>query len=366
MTRLPHAIALVALCGACRPEPQRPDLPGPYNIGATTRDFVDARGKALRMEVWYPTEESGAPGPYEELDFTMNAIRDAEPADGPFPLVAFSHGSVSIRFQSAFMTEHLASHGFVVVAPDHPDNTLLDVDPRPETMARVMLERPDDVRSAVDDMIGLSEGGRLPGLIDPDAGYAVMGHSFGALTSLVVGGGRPDVGAAVAYCQTNDEPQACDIVTEEMAAQLDQHGAADDRVVATVAMSPFAWYAFEGQGDGLDSVRQPLVLGGGRDSVTPYDTEIQPVFDALAAPKTLMAFPDAAHYSFSDICFLAPLLFPECDPEAGFADLETVQRQSNLLVTAYLKVHLEGDDRFEEWLSEGLWDGIDGVDYTIR
>ncbi len=362
----PIGVALV-LTSACRGQPQRPDLLGPYEIGATTRDFYDARGKAMRMEVWYPAvENAGEPGPYEDLDFTLQAVRDATPAEGPFPLVAFSHGSGAIRFQSAFMTEHLASHGFVVVAPDHARNTLLDVDPRPEVVAQVMLERPDDVRAAVDEMIGMSEEGRLPGMIDPDAGYAVMGHSFGALTSLVVGGGRPDIYEAIAYCETDDDPQACDIVSEDMAEALDEHGAADDRVVATVAMSPFGWYAFEGQGDGLESVRQPLILGGGLDEVTPYDSEIAPVFDALAGPKSLLSFPEAGHYSFSDICLLAPLLFDECDPDAGFADLETVQRQSNLMVTAYLKVVLEGDGRFEEWLSTGVWDGIDGVDLTTE
>jgi predicted dienelactone hydrolase len=32
-----------------------------------------------------------------------------------------------VRFQSYFLCEHLASHGFVVVAPDHIGNTTIDL-----------------------------------------------------------------------------------------------------------------------------------------------------------------------------------------------------------------------------------------------
>ena len=48
-------------------------------------------------------------------------------ADGPYPLVVFSHGAYGVRFQSVFFTAYLASHGYVVVAPDHPDNCLFDL-----------------------------------------------------------------------------------------------------------------------------------------------------------------------------------------------------------------------------------------------
>lgn len=47
-------------------------------------------------------------------------------APGPFPLVVYSHGNGGLRYVSAFLTEHLASHGFIVVAPDHVGNTAID------------------------------------------------------------------------------------------------------------------------------------------------------------------------------------------------------------------------------------------------
>ena len=48
--------------------------------------------------------------------------RDPRPApniaDGPYPLVIFSEGLAAWRHWHAFLHEHLASHGFVVVASD--------------------------------------------------------------------------------------------------------------------------------------------------------------------------------------------------------------------------------------------------------
>jgi dienelactone hydrolase len=40
-------------------------------------------------------------------------------AKGPFPVVLFSHGFGGYPEQSSFLTDHLATWGFVVVAPDH-------------------------------------------------------------------------------------------------------------------------------------------------------------------------------------------------------------------------------------------------------
>jgi dienelactone hydrolase len=45
-------------------------------------------------------------------------------AKGPFPVVMFSHGYGGYPEQSSFLTDHLATWGFVVVAPDHQSRDL--------------------------------------------------------------------------------------------------------------------------------------------------------------------------------------------------------------------------------------------------
>ncbi len=126
---------------------ERPFAPptGPHRLGTTeyqwtdesrperfTRDPDDLRSVAVR--IWYPTDEAGDAGAMylpdmaefgDGQDFLAvthvrtNALQDAAPAPGPFPLLVYNHGGGWTRFTSTFTTEELASHGYVVVSVGH-------------------------------------------------------------------------------------------------------------------------------------------------------------------------------------------------------------------------------------------------------
>jgi predicted dienelactone hydrolase len=335
-----------------------PDERGPFEVGATSIEWTDARGKEMVAEVWYPAlPEAGAePAPYPPLGLAGSAIREA-PADlrfGSRPLVAFSHGYGGIRFQSIFLTEHLASHGFVVVSPDHTHNTFLDLDG--EFTAQVVLERPDDVRFSVDELLARTadEDDRLHGLVDNEE-YAIVGHSFGGYTAMVVGGGQVDMNGMVAYCASPGRGTGCDALEDVDPAELVNHGTSDDRAVVTVPMAPGVWYAFGADGQtapGLAHVRAPLVLGGDVDNVLDFSDEIRPCFDAMAAPKTMVEFHGAGHYAFSDICELAPFLYPECEgSDGGWMDMARAHELTNVIVLAHIGHALLGDARYQDYLA---------------
>ena len=162
---------------------------GPYGVGVAKLVFQDPSrgGREVVTEVWYPARTSGdAPGElYYHLGWGQ-ATRDAAPiTDEAFPLVAFSHGNGGIRFQSIFYCEHLASHGYVVAAPDHLGNTFVDYDD--DLTARAPIDRPLDISFVIDQLLDLSDAGLdpVPGTLNP-AQIGVTGHSFGGYTSLVV------------------------------------------------------------------------------------------------------------------------------------------------------------------------------------
>jgi predicted dienelactone hydrolase len=182
--------------------PADPLAAGPYPVGVTRIELYDAdRDRILLTEIWYPAAESvrGLPPapaesylPPELAALTANAtiplvaVRDVPVADdGPYPLVEFSHGNGGIRFQNTFQMEHLASHGFIVAAPDHPGNTFFS---NSGTGAEHAANRPLDMIFLADELVRLSDedGSPFEGWVDSGKGFGVTGHSFGAFTSLAV------------------------------------------------------------------------------------------------------------------------------------------------------------------------------------
>lgn len=326
-----------------------PDQRGPYAAGVTTLDFTDARGKALTVEVWYPAApvDGDTPDRYPEFAVTRNAFRDAPAVAGPWPLVAFSHGNAGIRWQSIFLTEHLAEHGFVVVAPDHNFNTFLDYDDT--KTVQVLLERPGDIAAAVDEVVARSTDGDalLGGTVAGDR-YAMVGHSFGGWTTMVVAGGVVDLAGYNAHCA--DSPDAlCGIVGDlPEDAPLPE---SDPRAVLAVPMAPCGWYTMGPVGP--DTLAPSLYLGGALDSTCPMATEVHPAFTRSPAPKIEAVLPLAGHFAFSDLCTLAPSLTPECDEgDAGYGVIVDEQAALQTVVTAFLGTRLADDARYAPWLGD--------------
>lgn len=328
-----------------------PDEAGPFVVSATTVRVPGGEGE-LVLEVWYPADPpaGAAPEPYRDGILTVvgGALRDAPalppPEDG-WPLVVFSHGFGGIRFQSTFLTEHLASHGFVVVAPDHAGSTMLDLDG--DRAAEVAVRRPRDVRQAVDAVAA----GVWDDLVVSTERYAVSGHSFGAWTALLVGGGRLDAAGFTEVCATT-APAACrffegqtfDVVAADRDAQP------DPRAVATVALAPGGWYAFSPDGAGLSEVVAPLVLAGTLDDELPYASESLGTYDALGAPKALGSLEGAGHWQFSDLCQILPL--SDCAGEAGgFLDPARTQALVRSRTLAHVRHVLRDEDRDLPWLA---------------
>jgi predicted dienelactone hydrolase len=333
------------------PAAQAPDAPGPFAVGFRTVTLAEY-DPPLVMEVWYPIDADNAASPADPytssfLEFPGSAHRDAEMAAsaGVAPVAAFSHGYGGIRFQSLFLTEHLAAHGWVVVAPDHAYNTMLDLDGA--RSAEVAARRPGEIRRAVD---ALADG-RVAGVYGDPSRYAVIGHSFGAWTALAVGGGRIDAAGFQAACAETPRA-ACGFfegqVIDPTAAATE--GAPDPRAVVTVALAPGGWYAFGPDGSGLADVRNPLVLGGTADADMPYEAEAVPTWEALSAPKRLGGLVDSGHWSFTDLCLLAPV--SDCaGVEGGFMDTARARDLIRSRTLAHLRLELLGREADRAWLT---------------
>lgn len=179
-----------------------PFVRGTYPVGVRTFEVHDPdRGRTVPVEVWYPAGDAYAGhdldaatrDAYELLPglppSSQDAVRDAEPASGAWVPIIFSHGFAGHRRQSTHLCTHLASHGFVVAAPDHVGNTTADVmaimmggTPLEDLDGYVRTSADDRPRDASRTLDALLAGDFGVDALDDGAGMA--GHSFGGWTTL--------------------------------------------------------------------------------------------------------------------------------------------------------------------------------------
>ncbi len=285
-----------------------PALPGPYRVGVTTLSTT-SEGRTLPVEVWYPAAPdddapiTDYPLAIGTLDLAiipsgLGAVRDAahDVIGAPHPTVVFSHGHSGFRTQSVSLMEHLASHGFVVAAPDHAGGSLLasNLSP-PGELARL---RPIDVSATLDLLLEESAdtASSLYFSVDP-ARVGVAGHGHGGFSAFRIAGATMNAADVKLRCE---DELVCD--GWDSTVPSSQH---DDRFIAALAQSPAAAFTFEPLAVNLAPIDVPVMLmGGSHDDVTPYDIECAPAFEALDSTAMLLHVKGAGHFTFSNVCAL--------------------------------------------------------------
>jgi dienelactone hydrolase len=197
---------------------------GPHPVGVITRELADSgrNGRRITVELWYPADRAHhgqdlAQASQDEYPLfggfkvRQEAVRDAAPLASRTPQACalFSHGFAGHRRQSTFFCAHLASHGYLVIAPDHAGNTMVDMvnlamslgpaqmpaDPE-ALLGSYVFDRPRDLGLCLD-AVASGEFETQVGVADLSSGVAATGHSFGGWTSLVMAARDPRVRAVL-------------------------------------------------------------------------------------------------------------------------------------------------------------------------
>lgn len=279
--------------------------PGPFNVGTLDTTFTSPTGRELVLQIWYPTQDTGDERIIYDRIFPGMAIDDAEPdCRETRPVFMFSHGNTGIRWQSAFLMQWLASHGFVVAAPDHLHNTMLDFDG--SRFIEVQINRPIDISSAFDWLMSKNDDSRsdLQGCFDESEGYIVGGHSFGGYTSLMLSGATISLEWLDEMCEASFDGycQARDLWLEMNpdSSQIDQR---DSRVNGALLLAPWNGGVLT---EGVANVSVPtMILTGVEDSTTNF-THVTTIADYIEdSLLQFAALNQTGHSQFSPIACAA-------------------------------------------------------------
>jgi predicted dienelactone hydrolase len=285
-----------------------PAAPGPYGVGFRTIKIVDAaRNRPLDVTVWYPIAPgtTGTPARYALLPTTYTdskvAIADAPIiAENNLPMAIYSHGSGGLNFISAFLTEHLASEGFIVIAANHTGNTAIDnFVGATVSQDQNDMNRPADISAEIDGMLARNADASdvFHNKIDP-ARIGLFGHSYGGYTALAtVGGHSTPLGSTVP----------------------------DTRIKAVVGLAPYTTRLTPTE---LAAVDVPtMMLVGTKDITTPASTNAEVAYQSISGrPLVLVEMTDAAHQSFTDVCAYLDEI-PKL-PDAPAAVVDVIRKQA--------------------------------------
>ncbi|MBS0614913.1 MAG: dienelactone hydrolase [Proteobacteria bacterium] len=294
-------------------QPDQPLVPAAGAAGP-----IERRDRVLQVDVWYPAvaEKAGrsqrsrarfanggitaardatAPGivyeaslpsepPAPPAHFTIPGIarRDAPALAGVYPLIIVSHGYSNATVAMSWLTENLASKGYVVAAIRHEDPPITDR----SQFSSVLLRRPLDIAFVSGELQG-----PLAAQLHLDAQRtALVGYSMGGYGVLTAGGAELDPEGGVGKI-----PGGLGLPYVRGGAGQDQVRVRNLRAVVALAPAGAASHAWDAQG--LRALRAPLLLiAGDEDRTVDYRSGALALFEqAVNAPRYLLTFKHAGH-----------------------------------------------------------------------
>ena len=375
-----QAAAPPALFGVDAPELARL---GSYAVGIKTLHFREAdqpdvlafdpsSGKAplrvreLTVDLWYPatptagaaaavyTAELPSEPPSRPASFSVAglALRDVPAAGKGFPLVVVSHGYSNDPAEMIWLTENLASKGYVVAAIHHEDPPITDR----SKFIGPLLRRPLDIAYVTRN---LQRTLGSEGLIDPSL-TALIGYSIGGYGVLTAAGAALDpkgpltqrIPGGLLLPYVRGGAHATDITVQNLKAVV----AISPAGGGTVA----AWDT-----EGLRSIDVPMLLiQGDHDRTVDYTSGAHAIFEgAVNAPRYLLTFLGAGHAIGLDP--------PPDSMRKRLWDLEWFQdpvwraERVNAInahfITAFLDRYVKGDESRAGYLDVPVAKSSDGV-----
>ncbi|WP_276168508.1 alpha/beta hydrolase family protein [Zobellia alginiliquefaciens] len=362
--------------------PDAPELSnrGEHTVGVRTLnithknqvDILNSKGgtdpmydRPLTIEVWYPSEaptDKGATVTYEEVmgtrgdtlrplvpfSFKGRAYRDASPkaTTGGYPLIVVSHGYVGSRYLMTYLTENLASKGYVVVSIDHTDSTFKDANAFQSTL----LNRAKDIKFVINTVVEKGNSAskdQLSGMIDAE-NIGIVGYSMGGYGVLNVGGAGYSDGLTVFFGQMTGGSSA---ISALAASNAEYQKQIDPRIKAVVAFAPWGMERGVWDANGLAGLKKPtLFIAGDQDDISGYEKGIKAIYEgAVNADRYLLTYKNARH-NVAPNPPPAEALQPglHIDEYYRYAEPSWDQRKINNInqhfLTAFLGTHLKGEN----------------------
>ena len=292
----------------------------PYQTGLADLMVSDGAARQLEGFLWYPTlAEEGTREYHGNGVWTgITAAKDADMAEGSFPLIVLSHGMYGNARNQSWLASAMAEQGYIVAAINHPGTSTWLRDPDD---ARQMWERPKDVSRVIDH---LTADPMIATQIDADQIY-MGGHSLGGFTAALLAGARYDAEQINAICDADPEDLVCGIFHGWQVAKTPEDVAMMEADLSDPRISKIALFDLGGtQTFSAESIAaidtNLLVIGAPKgDSDINLDIESRAFAAVMPNSATYLEPASLSHFDFLGVCKPAALdILKEEAPEDMF------------------------------------------------
>ena len=364
------------------PLPDAPELSsrGEFKVGVRTLEFINEHqvdvlksqngvdpfyDRPLKVEIWYPAllkanepelvkydqlmgQFNDPKRPLIPFTFLGRARREAMPikTEGKFPLIIVSHGYTGSRLLFTYLTENLASKGYVVVAIDHTESTFADA----AGFTSTLLNRAKDdlfILNKIAELGNPDSKSFLSGIVDTDH-TALIGYSMGGYGALNAAGAGYSKTAAALFASFSGGSKSIEVRTT---GHPDFLASVDQRIKAVVAFAPWGMERGVWDAEGLQGLKVPVFfVAGSQDDISGYEKGIKAIYiGAVNADRYLLTYQNARHN-------IAPNPPPPESLKAGlhfdeyyrYADPvwneERINNINQHFVTAFLGIQLKKKD----------------------
>ena len=302
----------------------------------------EARERPVLIDLWYP---AGAGQAEDDHDYGLGRGRVAEsahPADARCPVIALSHGAYGAASNYAWIAEHLARRGYLVMGVSHFGESYAygpaTIDPAAATRP---WDRPVDVSFALDHVLsGTPFGERAD-----QRRTGALGHSSGGATVLQLGGAIYDPAAMQRYCASDAAltDRGCDYgrgADPAAPAGQETRSYRDPRVKAIVALDPALGPGHRAAS--LAAITVPVHIVGAVDNdFLPFESHAARYARQIPGASLTRLTGGEGHFVYLDVCDaeLDANGVPLCRDRRG-VDRALVHARLAGLITAFFEQHL--------------------------
>ena len=231
------------------------------------------------------------------------------PGNELIPVIVISHGLGSDRNSFVYLAEHLTSHGFAVVVPEHIGSSAEKIQNIFAGFTRPVdgtefINRPLDIKYLLDELEKkFSSDSKWQGRLNLQQ-VGVVGQSFGGYTAFSLAGAPLNLEQLKKDCQSEDTKFIFNLslLLQCQTTNLPEvtYNLRDERVQAAIAVNPVSSGVFGFEGEGISKIEIPImIVASTEDIFAPAVSEqIYPFIHLTTPEKYLIVSKPGTHFSF--------------------------------------------------------------------